>query len=1336
MAKVVNVVVGAAALAVGLAAGGAFAPLIMAGASMLFSSAVGMLLTPKPKPRDASATMLQIGEVPREALFGEAATPGGLVDAFNYGGKYGTDWEVLILAVADHRCAGLSGFFVDDKYHAFSADGAVAGFNNQLMVWWRDGRAGQTVPSVVTGNGPGWSGGGAWGKSVAYVVVAYKADDPEAKKPTWPGSRPRFLWVVKGKLCYDPRKDGTLAGGSGAHRWSDPATWEWTDNLIVCRYNWSRGIYALDQVGDPAALLVGRGLTAEEQPPEKAFAPANLCDELVGAEKRYRADGRIAATMAFVDVEEQFAAACGGTIVTREGSVEIEPGQGKAASFFFTDDDLIVGSEVDWNEAIPSAADRDWVNTVIPRYVEPAQKWADHAAPVRREPADVIADGGSREETLSLALVRHAAQAGRVGEIRRRLGRLWGRGAVTLGPRFAEVEEGDIGVWTSPRRFGGASRTFRVESYAIGREWHNRLALREINASVYSDGAFIADQSATDQGAAPPEIGQPGVGAWTLTAEQLSVGGAAVPALVIAGATDDPRAREVRFEYWKSPGGTAPGVAAEWIDLALLGPSVKRREIASVAPGAVYYAAVTYLVDGVPGDRRVLGPVTALAPVVEIDDVAALAPVVEKVATIARGATANVTLVPVSTGAATADLTISGGDAALAAHSGEWTDSVRTRESSLSGVRLGGFMLGTGRLSLTADPDNNSLTAPIASWSRNEGANTISALKPGGEVLLTITGHATDATFPEIDYDRHNIRWLLDGAVKAELAHATAAALFGKAQFQFSTNAGGGFKGITLQPANDARYSALADDQGTQPENNATVGSTIALNTKDVGGAVLGADDLKNANLSLTNTIDVNGKVVAKLRRGTTEYGDVTLHDNVQNKAIGVQGRRIVGIGAGDGTYVDNSSLGISTGGQLTYLDASGNPINIGAVTYGGLGGKALGQMDTISLGDAKITDKTATNIAYSGGGTVESLKPAEAGAEKTAGKSLTVLEDRVADNIAEGTSRKWAAESGATKNAPGRAINENSDFSTGDLTRWVVGRDGTNSPTISLNDAFSTRGPHAAVLGTFHILDTLPAPATAGERWFLPFRFATVANNAGGDGPKWAIGMEFLDGNGAYISGSYPYQHVAITVAEGPKSGVHSATAPAGTKSVRAVMAGVFGGTGQGKLDYLEMHRDEPGATVGGTAGPGGNIVNDVTVPGSGAQLGDQRNLKPITTMNTGSRFIGSISWNGAAGDPATATISVGAGSMLIGSQSVSYNAMSAGVSGTGGSTVTFDLYVEDGGYAGGTRTLIATSDKTARFQGDDRAWIGDVTILFPTSGTGEGTGNPGGGGYDDMPL
>jgi hypothetical protein len=608
MSKVIGFIVGAIEIGIGIITGNV--ALIISGALLIASSAATLLLAPKGAAREASEETIQLGEQPRAAVFGEVAIPGSLVDVFNYGGKYGTDWEVQIVRLADHKSQGLTGFYVNDTYVAFTGNGAVAGYNGQLVVYYRGDTTHDALPAIVTANGPGWSAGDI-GASGTDVIVAYKADDPDAKTPVWPGGRPRFLWQLKGKFCYDPRKDSTVAGGSGAHRWANPATWEWTDNPIVCRYNWVRGVFANDQVGNPEALLVGRGLSAIEAPPENVAAAANLCDETVAGAARYRVDGPVYADQNFIDVEEMFASACGGSIITRQGSVEIEPGQAKASVATFTDDDFLSGSTVEWNNGFLSDADSGWVNSVVARYVEPAQKWTDHAAPVQRDVGDITADGKPREATITLRLVKWAAQAGRVAEIARRWGRLWGRATVTLGPRFCELEEGDWVSWTSARRFGGATKVFRVEAYGVDEKWQNKLQLRQTHSTVFSDVAFDEDLAQANQPAPPGAIGAPGAAAWNLAAVLLSTTGGAVPALVITGAVDDARARTIRFEYWKSDGVTLPTAVTAWAPAASTGPATTRVEVTSLAPGADYYAAVSYVVDGIPGDRRILGPVTA-----------------------------------------------------------------------------------------------------------------------------------------------------------------------------------------------------------------------------------------------------------------------------------------------------------------------------------------------------------------------------------------------------------------------------------------------------------------------------------------------------------------------------------------------------------------------------------------------------------------------------------------------------------------------------------------------------------------------------------------------------
>lgn len=507
MSKTVKLIAGIALVVAGAVTGNL--QLVLVGASLTS----GALAQPKGSQREAAASSLQLGEGPRQGILGEVMTAGTLLDGFNYGGKYGTDWEVLTIALADHRCARLVGFYVGDTYVPFTGNGLVAGYNGKLRVTWYAGTATQAADPTLVAHG--WAATDTLA-GVCYVVVEYKADADNEKNPTWPSGRPGFSWVVQGLPCYDPRKDSTVPGGSGPHRWADPSTREYTDNLAICRYNWVRGIYACDRIDQPAQLLIGRGLTASEAPPERVAAAANLCDEAValaggGSEPRYRVSALIGADEEFGSVEAKFAAACAGVLIQPEGSIEVEPGHAKAPVFFFTDADLIIGKPVSFSN-FRSEADEEWCNTVVPRYNEPAQKWADHGAPIRRVVADLVADGGPRERKLSLEYCRSGPQAQRCGEIVRRLGRLLRTATVTLGPKASEIEEGDWVCWTSKRYTGGQPVWFRVEGYETDASWQMKLTLREIAATVFSwstaleiaEGAIATQQQAPDPAAYVP----------------------------------------------------------------------------------------------------------------------------------------------------------------------------------------------------------------------------------------------------------------------------------------------------------------------------------------------------------------------------------------------------------------------------------------------------------------------------------------------------------------------------------------------------------------------------------------------------------------------------------------------------------------------------------------------------------------------------------------------------------------------------------------------------------------------------------------------------------------
>ncbi len=147
---------------------------------------------------------------------------------------------------------------------------------------------------------------------------------------------------------------------------------------------------------------------------------------------------------------------------------------------------------------------------------------------------------------------------------------------------------------------------------------------------------------------------------------------------------------------------------------------------------------------------------------------------------------------------------------------------------------------------------------------------------------------------------------------------------------------------------------------------------------------------------------------------------------------------------------------------------------------------------------------------------------------------------------------------------------------------------------------------------------------------------------------------------------------------------------------------------------------------------------INDVRVAGSGAQVGDQRNLLPI--LSAGAQAVWqnlSITYTAAAGSPATATISVTAAQilgLLAAGGLVSYNASSASVTGTGGTSPTYYLYYLDPAYSGGTQTLYATTNANDLRGQLGIVYIGSVVVAFPTSGSGSGSGGGGLCVADDM--
>jgi hypothetical protein len=130
---------------------------------------------------------------------------------------------------------------------------------------------------------------------------------------------------------------------------------------------------------------------------------------------------------------------------------------------------------------------------------------------------------------------------------------------------------------------------------------------------------------------------------------------------------------------------------------------------------------------------------------------------------------------------------------------------------------------------------------------------------------------------------------------------------------------------------------------------------------------------------------------------------------------------------------------------------------------------------------------------------------------------------------------------------------------------------------------------------------------------------------------------------------------------------------------------------------------------------------------------LSNIHNLPQRTVTNIPAKVPSVFSYSAT---PTSATITLAAFTVLSGTN-ISYNAMSASVTGTAGSTVTYYLYFDDPNYAGGTQTLVATTNGNDVYSGIGRVYAGPLNVTYPTSGGGSGGGGGGGSGScvcDDM--
>ena len=220
-----------------------------------------------------------IGEaVPLSAIWGRGRTGGQLTFAQEYGDN--NEWLKFKIDCGRGWYDALEGIIADDKPLTLSGSNADthglvveesrdAGGVPRMWIKWYSGAPGQAADAGLIAAAPTRWGASHTATATPYIIVTlnYEPD-------MFPGNQlPSFSPVWRGLRLYNWRKDDTMPGGAGAHRWDDQSTWEWTENPVVMAWNWRRGYWR------NGIKLFGMGFSRYANDLGYFTAAANLAEE-------------------------------------------------------------------------------------------------------------------------------------------------------------------------------------------------------------------------------------------------------------------------------------------------------------------------------------------------------------------------------------------------------------------------------------------------------------------------------------------------------------------------------------------------------------------------------------------------------------------------------------------------------------------------------------------------------------------------------------------------------------------------------------------------------------------------------------------------------------------------------------------------------------------------------------------------------------------------------------------------------------------------------------------------------------------------------------------------
>ncbi|WP_026616374.1 hypothetical protein [Ensifer aridi] len=429
------------------------------------------------------------GDVPVGTLYGVGPTKGQR--AFYAKWDKGNKRNAEVFILANGWCDGLEPYvyMYGEKYNLVAqatignevARYGVQGFidgdgNSAISIRFYDGRPGQGVDQrlvdVTATLGNKWKATSKL-SGMCYVVVEryyhlqFFRDAGRGK--------PEIDFVLRGLREYDPRKDSTVAGGSGPQRLNDPSTWAHATNPAVHRLNYQLGLRALVS----GRTLIGEGKSLGQLDLATYFVAMNVCDTLrANGKKTYECSLFVSGDDDHTEVLKQFDDAMAGYGLNRRGLSGVIPGAPQIPVKDLTEADIPIERAKDI-QFRKSAFER--FNHLSGQFTSIESMWQPESLKPVYVNADVAADGRNRQTSIDFLQVTDPDIAQYLLNIRYRQNRVSGSATVPVSRRFGlAVQEGEWITWRG--------KTWMISEWRADERLRITLVLSETSAAIYDDG--------------------------------------------------------------------------------------------------------------------------------------------------------------------------------------------------------------------------------------------------------------------------------------------------------------------------------------------------------------------------------------------------------------------------------------------------------------------------------------------------------------------------------------------------------------------------------------------------------------------------------------------------------------------------------------------------------------------------------------------------------------------------------------------------------------------------------------------------------------------------------